>query len=136
MNRSDARELAFKLLYEIEIQKDRTDEHIDLFLENNEITDKMAIDYIKEIVKGIEQEETKINQMISENLKKEWSIERISKISLALLKLSIYEIVYKKIPYKVAINEVVELAKIYGDDNSHSFINGVLASVVNQIGEE
>lgn len=65
-------------------------------------------------------------------MKKDWSIERISKINIALLKLAIYEMIYEKIPYKVIINEVVELAKEYGDDASHSFINGVLASVVKQ----
>ena len=57
---------------------------------------------------------------------------RISKISLVLLKLSTYELIYKKIPYKVVINEVVELAKLYGDENAPSFINGVLGNIVKQ----
>lgn len=57
-------------------------------------------------------------------------MQRVSQINISLLKLAIYEIIYKKIPYKVVINEVVELAKKYGDDNSRIFINGVLASIV------
>ena len=51
---------------------------------------------------------------------------------LALLKLASYEIKHKQIPFKVAINEAVELAKKYGEDNSRNFVNGVLASIVNQ----
>ena len=58
------------------------------------------------------------------------TISRISKVDLTLLKLGIFEILYSKLPYKVVINEVVELAKKYGDDNSKSFVNGELASIV------
>ena len=57
-------------------------------------------------------------------------MERISKIDLSLLELAIYEIKYKEIPYKVAINEAVELAKKYGEDSSKTFVNGILASIV------
>ncbi len=75
----------------------------------------------------------KIQETISSNLASNWKIERISKISLVLLKLSTYELIYKKkIPYKVVINEVVELAKLYGDENAPSFINGVLGNIVKQ----
>ncbi len=130
MNRSEARELAFEFLYQIEIQKELNEEQIELFIENNEITDANAIEYIKDIVKGIENEKEKIEEIISNNLKADWKIERISKINLSLLKLGIYEIKYKELPYKVVINEVVELAKKYGEESSHSFINGILASVV------
>lgn len=130
MNRSEARELAFKFLYQIEVQKELNSEQIELFFENNDIIDNRAREYIRDIVEGIEKEKEKINEMISRNLKSDWKIERISKINLSLLKLGIYEIKYKQIPYKVVINEVVELAKKYGEETSHSFINGILASVV------
>ena len=130
MNRSEARELAFEFLYQIEIQKELNEEQIELFIENNGITDANAIEYIKDIVKGIENEKEQIEEIISNNLKADWKIERISKINLSLLKLGIYEIKYKELPYKVVINEVVELAKKYGEESSHSFINGILASVV------
>lgn len=133
MNRSEARELAFKFLYQIEVQKELNDEAIELFFENNEITDSNAIVYIKDVVKGIELEKEKISEIISRNLKADWKIDRISKINLALLKLGIYEIKYKELPYKVVINEVVELAKKYGEDTSPIFINGILASVVKNI---
>ena len=59
-------------------------------------------------------------------------IERISKINLVLLKLAIYEILYTETPFKVVINEAVELAKKYGDDTSPNFVNGILASIVKE----
>ncbi len=130
MNRSSAREISFKLLYEMEIQKDTSDEHIQLFIENQSVTDEKAITYIKDVAKGVTENNSKILELISENLKEEWELGRVSKINTALLKLAIYEIVEKKLPYKVVINEAIELAKKYGDDNSPAFINGILASVV------
>lgn len=135
MNRSKIRELAFELLYSLEIQKvekESIEEQIKMFLETNEITDKKAEEYFTDVVYGIQTNSEKIQETISSNLVSNWKIERISKISLVLLKLSTYELIYKKIPYKVVINEVVELAKLYGDENAPSFINGVLGNIVKQ----
>ena len=73
-----------------------------------------------------------MEKKISDNLKKDWKIERISKVDLVLLKLAIYEMLYTDTPYKVAINEVIEIAKRYGEDNSPNFINGILASIVKE----
>ena len=132
MSRSEARELAFKLQYQIEIQKEISKEDIDIFLENNNIKSEETIEYIKDVILGIEKEKDTILKLISQNLKSDWTIDRISKINLALLEISIYEIIYKKLPYKVAINEVVELAKKYGEDTSKTFINGILASIIKE----
>ena len=131
MNRSGAREQAFKLLYSTEIQGgEESEEQVNLYLENNDILDKKTREYIIDIISGIKQNEEEINKLIIDNLKKDWQLERIPKINISLLKLAIYEITYKEIPYKVAINEVVELAKKYGEENAPIFINGILASVV------
>ncbi len=136
MNRSLSRELVFKLLYELEVQKENQLEQIDLYIENNEIKDKKTIEYLKEIVNGIKENREIIESLISKNLKKDWSIDRISKVNLAILKLAIYEIKFMDLPYKVGINEAVELAKKYGDDGSKQFINGVLASIIKENSEE
>lgn len=130
MNRTEAREEAFKLLYSMEIQKQNEEEQIEIYFENNEITDGKMQKYIKDVWAGVEANQREIVEKISSNLKKDWKLERVSKVDISLLKLAIYEILYKKIPFKVAINEVVELAKKYGEDNSASFINGILASIV------
>lgn len=132
MKRSAAREEAFKLLYSLEIQKENLDEQLEMYFESEEITEQETQKYIRNTVKGIESNILNIENKISENLKKEWKIDRISKINLVLLKLAIYEILYTETPYKVAINEAIEIAKKYGDDNSPNFINGILASVVKE----
>lgn len=137
MTRSEIRDFAFELLYSLEIQKvtnQEQQEQIELFLQANEIEDKETKKYIQDVVKGITENEAEITQMISKNLNEKWEIGRISKINLALLKLATYEMQYKKVPYKVAINEAVELAKKYGDDNSSVFVNGILANIVKQTG--
>ena len=136
MNRSAIRELAFKLIYSLEIQKKESiDEQIELYIEAGEITDTKAITYIKDTIKGIEENKDEIIDLIQKNLKADWELSRVSKIDLSLLKLAIYEIKYTDIPYKVAINEVVELAKKYGEDTSKTFVNGILASIIKEIGE-
>ena len=122
--------MLFKALYEIEIQKDVSEEHTDLFLENNEITDNEAISYIKKAIKEITERKDELEELISKNLKKDWTLDRISKTNIALLKLAIYEIKYAEVPFKVAINEAVDLAKKYSEETSSAFINGVLASIV------
>ena len=115
MKRSEAREMLFKALYEIEVQKDITEEHMNLFLENNDITDNATVLYIKTSVNEINEKSEELEENISKNLKKDWTLERISKINIALLKLAIYEIKYTDTPFKVVINEVVDLAKKYSE---------------------
>lgn len=134
MKRSAIRELTFRLVYSLEIQKtDDLEEQIELYLQCNDVEDNEAKEYIKDAVIGIKEYNMEIQGLIEKNLKADWKIDRISKIDLSLLKLAIYEIKYKKIPYKVAINECLELAKKYGEDTSRNFINGVLASVVKEL---
>ena len=131
MSRSKNREEAFKLLYSLQINMDSDrKEQIELFFNQEKIINKDCKEYIQSVITGIEENNAEIEKQISENIKEGWSIERISKIDIALLKLGIFEIIYSKLPYKVVINEVVELSKKYGDDNSKSFVNGVLASIV------
>ena len=135
MNRSQSREEAFKLLYSIVFLKSDFDikEQIDFFIENEKIIDKNTIRYIKNVINGIYSNNEDIDQLILKNIKKEWTIDRIAKVDLALLKLSIYEIKYTKVPFKVVINEALEISKKYGVDKSKSFINGVLASIVKEM---
>lgn len=131
MKRTEAREQAFRLLYSLQLMDEKNiEEQLEIFIQENEIKDKDGIDYIKDVIVGTNKYNEEIEKSISENIKADWDINRISKIDLTSLKLGIYEIIYSKLPYKVVINEVVELAKKYGDDNSKSFVNGVLASIV------
>ena len=134
MNRSKAREQAFKLLYSLQINKatDELEEQLEIFENNENIVEDETKKYISDVINGISQNSEGITNEIKKNIKQDWTIDRISKIDLALLKLGIYEMLYSKLPYKVVVNEVVELAKKYGDDNSKSFVNGVLASIIKE----
>lgn len=134
MNRSDMRENAFKLIYSLEIQKtENIQEQIDLYFESNNLKDEEAKKYITDAVNGIEKNKQEILSDIEKNLKEEWKLNRISKMDLSILKLAIYEIKFSDVPYKVSINEAVELAKRYGEDKSKNFVNGVLASIVKEM---
>ena len=134
MSRTEMRELAFKLVYSLEVQHDENiEEQIDLYIQENEIEKQDVIEYIKDIINGINLNSQEIEEIVKKCLTEKWTIERISKINLSILKLAIYEIKYKDIPYKAEINEAVELAKKYGEETSSKFINGALASAVKQM---
>ena len=137
MSRTEIRELAFKLLYSLEIQEEKElQEQVDLYITENEIKDNKTVEYINDIVQGINKNEQEIITIIKSILSEKWTIERISKINLSILKLAIYEIKYKDIPFKAEINEAIELAKKYGDENSGKFINGALAKAVKELKNE
>ena len=137
MTRTEIRELAFELLYSLEIQKmeqEEYNEQIELFLVEQNVSQEKAKTYMTETINGIAKNKEEILELISQNLKEKWDISRVSKINITLLKLATYEIVYTELPYKVVVNEAVEIAKKYGDDTSPAFINGVLANIIKQTG--
>lgn len=132
MQRSEMRELAFKLIYETEMQKELDLNQLEIFFENHEVEDEQAKVYLTDIRIGIEKNKEEIDNLIAKYLKEKWSLDRIAKINLSLIKIAIFEMLHKDIPYKVVINEVVELAKKYSDDSAPQFINGILASIVKE----
>lgn len=133
MNRSETRKVAFELLYSLVVQKTQElefDEQIEMFLESNGIDEAKVVDYVKDIIYGVERNKESIIEQIKEELTEKWELSRISKINLAILELATYELIYTKVPFKTVIYEAVELAKAYGDDNAPSFVHGVLASII------
>ena len=130
MEEISRRELAFCYIYSQEIQRQNSRSQVKLFLDCQEVEDTRAREYVKEIARGIKENNEEITAIIEKNLKKGWTIDRISTVDLAILKLAIYEIKYKKEPFKVIINEAVNLAKKYGEETSSAFVNGEHASVV------
>ena len=132
MKRSQIRELAFRLIYSSEVQRVMEEEQIVLFLQENKLENEQEENYIKTIYNGIKDNKEEILSLISRNLKEKWTMDRISKINLAILQVAVYELLYLNLPYKVAINEAVELAKAYGEDSSKAFVNGILASIVKE----
>ena len=92
MKRTETREQAFRLIYSNQIQKDIDEEQINIFIEENNLGEEEA-EYIKNIFYGIKENKEEIEKLISSNLKEKWSMDRISKIDLSILKLAIFELV-------------------------------------------
>lgn len=130
LSRSEARCEAFKIIFSLSQHKD----DVDFLFENlaaEEPASVTSMPYIKSTVLGVMEKEDELLEIIANNLKSGWRIDRISKMAKSILMLAIYEILYSEdVPAPVAINEAVELAKKFDEPESASFINGVLAGVV------
>lgn len=148
MKRSEVRESIFKLLFRIEFNSMKDmDDQVRLFFEDDveadiengeegvigaDIPEKEA-EYIKEKYEKIIERLPEIDSKIAEK-SKGWSVNRIAKVDIAILRLAVYEMLFDEdIPVGVAIDEAVELAKKFGQDNSFSFVNGILSSISKEI---
>lgn len=132
MNRRSLREQVFKLLFRVEFNsKEEMEEQCRLFLEHEdeEISPKDA-EHIIAKFSAIQERLEEIDKRIDEKAQK-WSSDRMGKVDLTIIRLAVYEIVFDEtIPTGVAINEAVELAKKFGQEESSGFVNGVLAKFV------
>lgn len=119
-----------KLLYQFQLRDDDIQEQIELFLsEVEKPLEDTEKEYFLGVVQGAMEKKNEIDMLI-QNHAKGWTLERMPKVDLAIMRLTIYEMQYRKdIPWNVSINEAVELAKKYGGDQSKTFINGVLGKV-------
>lgn len=129
MTRKQAREEAFILIFEKEFNDDTLEDILSLA---QEVRDIKADKYIKNVFFGVFNNLEKIDSVISQNAVG-WTIKRITKTALAVLRLAIYEIeFYDEIPISVSINEAVELTKKYATKEDASFVNGILSTVAKQ----
>ena len=130
MNRKEARENAFLLLYEGVSKKDESAEEI---LQKATEERELAInDYVKDVFFGVYRNMEALEAVIAKNLVG-WKKERISIVSMAILRLGAYEILYREdIPPKVSINECIELSKKYDDEKTYIFVNGVLNAIAKE----
>ena len=127
MNRKLARENAFILTFESVCKKDETAEEI--FTKATEIRGLEVDEYVKTVFFGLYENAEKIDETMEKHFKG-WKKERISPVSMAILRLACYEIMFvEDIPSRVSINEAIELSKKYDDEKSYSFVNGVLNAV-------
>lgn len=144
MSRRLAREAAIKFLFSIDFNKDENlEEMLGEFFEtarerkNDEYQEEIGendIRYAEEVIKGTIDKLQPIDKLIQDNITG-WTKDRIVKVDLAVLRLALYEILYRDdIPDSVAINEAIELAKKYSTDESGSFVNGVLGKIVREGG--
>ena len=134
MSRRELREQIFKLLFRVEFNgREEMPEQEQLFFEQFSYEDEeiLAKDsdarYISEKSSKIIDRLEEIDEMINKQAKG-WTTQRMGKVDLTILRLAVYEIIYdENVPVGVAINEAVELAKRYGQDESSGFVNGILA---------
>ncbi len=128
ISRRSAREQAFILLFEMCFCQD--DFSIDSIKENAmDSRDVEFCDYAEKVALGVNEHKDELDEIIASHLKKGWKINRLSKVSLAVLRLAIYEMKYEKdVPFSVSINEAVELSKKFSIDES-GFVNGVLGAI-------
>ncbi len=133
ISRYKKREQAFILSFETLFSDTDIDELADNAVDSN---DEYLSDYAIECAKGILENAEIIDEYISLNLKKGWKISRISKVSYAVMRLAVYEMLFvSDVPVSVSINEAVELAKKYSIPDESAFVNGVLGSIAKSIDE-
>ncbi len=126
MKRRTAREKALQALFAIEIGKTDPDTAINHVLDGAE-----GDPYLTNLVHGVVKNKEQIDNVISELLEK-WTLERLAAVDRNLLRMAAYELLFlrEEVPPKVAIDEAIEIAKIYGDEKSGKFVNGVLSKVM------
>lgn len=132
MTRHEMRECTFFLLFQNEFYgTDEFEEQMENFLAERELSEKNEKE-IRDKIEQLTQHLSEIDEKIAENAKG-WKLDRIAKAELAILRLAIYEALFDdNVPVGVAVNEAVELAKEYGEDNGPAFVNGILGKIVNE----
>jgi N utilization substance protein B len=129
MKRRTAREKALQALFQIDISNTEPQAAIEHVLEG-----EAGDEYLSRLVLGVVEQKTEIDNLISENLEK-WSIDRLATVDRNLLRIAAYEMMFfrNEVPENVVLDEAIEIAKIYGDDQSSKFINGVLSQVKHKL---
>ena len=140
MARSTARAAAMQLIYEHILGGDGGDATLEMIYENmaNEASAEPSKDdqnYTSAVMTGVLENLDQIDEKISQ-FSKDWSLERMARVDLTILRLAVYELMYRKdVPGNVAISEAVELANQFSDPASSRFINGVLGAVLRSMEE-
>jgi len=124
MKRRTAREKALQALFQIDVSDTEPSLAIEHVLEG-----ETGDDYLNQLVLGVVEQKEEIDALISENLEK-WSLDRLATVDRNLLRMAAFELKFSQdIPDNVILDEAIEIAKIYGDDQSSKFINGVLSNI-------
>ncbi len=122
MKRHEARAKALQVLFQLDSTELPVEEAIEHVLEEQE-TDA----FLEQLVRGTVEHKAQIDAALEEKLEK-WTLSRLPKIERTVLRLSVYELLYMKdAPERVVLNEAIELCKVYGDEKSSKFVNGVLS---------
>jgi N utilization substance protein B len=132
--RRRARRVTLETLYEYDIANHVPEEVLEQRLEVNPI-EKAGVDFAQQLVQGVVAYQDHMDRLIA-RVAPEWPLDQMAVIDRNILRIAIYEfLVTDETPVKVAINEAVELAKVYGSDSAPRFINGVLGTLADHLDE-
>ena len=133
--RRSSRELALKFLYQFELNEGDLDEQIKLFLERNSSQEDVE-NFMKELVMSLVSKMKEIDEII-QKYSDHWDLDRMTVIDRNILRIGACELLFNfSTPPKVVINEAIDIAKKYGNEDSPEFINGILDKVYNEIGQK
>ena len=133
--RRSSRELALKFLYQFELNGGDLDEQIKLFLERNSSQEVVA-NFMKGLVVSLIDKMEEIDEII-QKFSDHWILDRMTVIDRNILRMGACELLFNfSTPPKVVINEAIDIAKKYGNEDSPEFINGILDKVYNEIGQK
>ena len=134
MSRTTAREVAMMMHFSNLLGGEDTPEHVCEKAELLGTLDEEDLLYVNQMLDGVGAHTEEIDEFVSK-YSKDWMIDRIARVDLSILRIAIYEMLYRKedVPTAAAINEAVELAKRYGGERSYAFVNGILGSVAKEI---
>ncbi|WP_207941703.1 transcription antitermination factor NusB [Enterococcus sp. DIV2402] len=141
LSRHEIRQMAVQALFPLDFNQDleKKDaifhaielEHEDMIDEEHE---NFIPTYLDLLVTGVCENKESLDKMIQEHLRRGWSLQRLSKMDVTILRIALFEMLYvDNVPNKVALNEAIELAKTFSDDQSRKFINGVLSTINNKL---
>jgi transcription antitermination protein NusB len=130
--RHSGRELALKALYQIDIRGGASSEELALFFDTFP-ADERSRKFAVQLVEGVRLERIALDRQIADALE-HWSIGRLARVDLNILRLALYELQrVDEVPARVTMDEAIELAKTYGDEESGSFVNGVLDQMAGRL---
>jgi N utilization substance protein B len=131
LNRHQIRKIAFQVLFAKHMNADANVEDLYRQLIPSQSDQPTVVpEYLVTLVNGVTEKEAELDEQISPLLANKWSISRLANPDLIILRLGLYEMEYSaEVPTRVALNEALELAKEFSDDNSRRFINGVLSKL-------
>ena len=109
-------------------------DHFDIF---PDVTEDVTVPaYLRTLVEGVKANRFEIDQMIDKHIRGNWSVQRLELVNLQILRVAVFELLFtdeETVPSVVAVNEAIELAKLYSDDRARKFINGILSNVLAEL---
>jgi N utilization substance protein B len=131
--RREARELAMKILYQVEVGQRPLEEVLEITLEAVPVPEEER-GYLEGVVRGVLEHREELDRIIG-SLASGWKLERIANVDRNVLRIALYEIEHRpEIPTSVSVNEAVEVAKKYSTEDSGKFVNGILGSYIRKRG--